>query len=109
MNLILLEPHELAADRTTAISGARALHLISVLKVAPGDEVRIGLLDAAIGVGTVREVSPGRVTMSCVFDGIPPRPAVDLLLALPRPKVLRRLWAQVAALGVDRIILTNAE
>ena len=24
---------------------------------------------------------------------------------MPRPKVLRRLWAQVAALGVDRIIL----
>jgi len=34
---------------------------------------------------------------------------VDLLLALPRPKVMRRLWAQLAALGVGRIILTNAE
>jgi RsmE family RNA methyltransferase len=34
---------------------------------------------------------------------------VDLLLALPRPKVLRRLWAQFAALGVGQIILTNAE
>ena len=38
----------------------------------------------------------------------PSRPPVDLLLALPRPKVLRRLWAQIAALGVGRIILTNA-
>ncbi len=35
-------------------------------------------------------------------------PAVDVLLALPRPKVLRRLWAQLAALGVGRIMLTNA-
>jgi RsmE family RNA methyltransferase len=34
---------------------------------------------------------------------------VDVLLALPRPKVLRRLWAQIAALGVGRIVLTNAE
>src|SRR5207302_9133919 len=34
--------------------------------------------------------------------------AVDLLLALPRPKVLRRLWAQLSALGVGQIILTNA-
>jgi RsmE family RNA methyltransferase len=33
---------------------------------------------------------------------------VDLLLALPRPKVLQRLWAQLAALGVGRIILTRA-
>jgi RsmE family RNA methyltransferase len=27
---------------------------------------------------------------------------------VPRPKVLRRLWAQLAALGVGRLILTNA-
>ena len=33
---------------------------------------------------------------------------MDLLLALPRPKVMRRLWSQLAALGVGRIILTNA-
>jgi len=29
-------------------------------------------------------------------------------MALPRPKVMRRLWSQLAALGVGRIILTNA-
>ena len=34
---------------------------------------------------------------------------IDLLLAVPRPKVMRRLWAQIAALGVGQIILTNAE
>jgi RsmE family RNA methyltransferase len=48
--------------------------------------------------------------VECTFeDGLPPRPPVDLLLALPRPKVMRRLWAQLAALGVGRILLTNAE
>src|SRR5262245_4347874 len=47
--------------------------------------------------------------MRCVFETtIPPRLLVDVLLALPRPKVLNRLWAQLAALGVGRIILTNA-
>ncbi len=39
---------------------------------------------------------------------MPARPPVDLLLALPRPKVLQRLWAQVAALGVGRVMLCNA-
>jgi len=33
---------------------------------------------------------------------------VDLLLALPRPKVLRRLLADLACLGVGAIHLTNA-
>ena len=31
-----------------------------------------------------------------------------MLLALPRPKVMRRLWSQLAALGVGQVILTNA-
>jgi len=36
-------------------------------------------------------------------------PPVDLILALPRPKVMRRLWAQLSAIGVGRIVLVNAE
>jgi RsmE family RNA methyltransferase len=48
--------------------------------------------------------------LRCALDADPPpRPAIDLLLAVPRPKVMRRLWAQIAALGVGQIILTNAE
>jgi len=67
------------------------------------------MLDGSFGTGTVEAVNDGRVTMRCVFDAdAPPRPRVDVLLALPRPKVLRRLWAQFAALGVGQIILTNA-
>ncbi len=33
---------------------------------------------------------------------------MDVLLAVPRPKVLRRLLASAAALGVDRLVLLNA-
>jgi RsmE family RNA methyltransferase len=61
-------------------------------------------------VATVQTVEDGAVHLRCAFaPGVPQRPRVDLLLALPRPKVMRRLWAQVAALGVGRIMLTNAE
>ena len=52
---------------------------------------------------------PRGVSLTCAFEAAPPpRPRVDLLLALPRPKVLRRLWSQVAALGVGQVMLTNA-
>jgi RsmE family RNA methyltransferase len=109
LNLILLEAGEVR-DAEVALSDARARHLRSVLKVAPGDDVRIGVLDGARGVGTVQSVTDETVTLRCAFETATPlRPRVDLLLALPRPKVMRRLWAQVAALGVGRIILTNAE
>ena len=110
MNLILLHPEELGADRTAHLSDARARHLRTVLRVTPGSEVRVGIVDGAAGVGTVIEIAGETIALRCAFEATaPPRPQVDLMLALPRPKVMRRLWAQVAALGVGRIILTNAE
>lgn len=110
MNLIILEPGEVGDSGDVILSGTRAAHLLNVLKVTPGQAVRVGLLDGPLGVGSVESTGDGRVTVRCVFDAdTPPRPRVDVLLALPRPKVMRRLWAQLAALGVGQIILTNAE
>ena len=110
MNLILLEPGEVGDGGALSLSGVRAGHLLKVLKVAPGHRVRVGVLDGPCGVGTVQSIAGGTVELRCAFDAtLPPRPRVDLLLALPRPKVMRRLWAQIAALGAGQIILTNAE
>jgi 16S rRNA (uracil1498-N3)-methyltransferase len=110
VNLIILEPNELHDDGGVTLSGARAAHLINVLKVTTGQRVRVGVVDGPRGTGDVRSVGDDVVALRCEVEAsIPPRPRVDLLLALPRPKVMRRLWAQIAALGVGRIILTNAE
>jgi RsmE family RNA methyltransferase len=109
VNLVILEERDLLDSGVVTLADGRAAHLLGVLKVAPGHAVRVGLLDGPLGVGTVESTEGGRVILRCAFDaGVPARPAVDLLLALPRPKVMRRLWAQLAALGVGQIILTNA-
>lgn len=109
MNLILCEAAEIQEGGTIALTGVRAAHVREVLRVAAGDEVRVGIVDGPSGRGTVVSIADDRVDLRCQFDDrIPPRPAIDLLLALPRPKVMRRLWAQLAALGVGRIVLTNA-
>jgi RsmE family RNA methyltransferase len=110
MNLILLEAPEISGSGDVTLDDARGSHLTRVLKVSAGQQVRVGLVDGNFGTGTVTAARDGSVTLRCVFDGpCPPRPRVDLLLALPRPKVMRRLWAQLAAIGVGQIILTNAE
>jgi 16S rRNA (uracil1498-N3)-methyltransferase len=110
VNLILLDERDALDSGRVTLADARAAHLLTVLKVTPGDTVRVGLLEGPLGMGAVESVDDGRVTLRCAFDAeVPPRPRVDVLLALPRPKVMRRLWAQLAALGVGQIILTNAE
>ncbi|MGF1464613.1 MAG: 16S rRNA (uracil(1498)-N(3))-methyltransferase [Sandaracinaceae bacterium] len=131
MNLILIEPPELEAGAgaaagveagtpaegersarrgTVRLRDRRARHLIDVLGVTPGATVRVGLLDGPLGEGEVIAVGRGEVSLRCRFErGVPPRPRVDLLLAMPRPKVLKRLWAPLASLGVGRVLLTRAE
>jgi 16S rRNA (uracil1498-N3)-methyltransferase len=109
MNLVLLTPSEIDAQGNVVLVDRRHEHLTSVLRVDPGQTVRIGVIDGPRGTATVEQVNGERIELRCTLETeTPPRPAVDLLLALPRPKVLRRLWAQLAALGVDRIVLTNA-
>lgn len=111
MNLVLIEADEIDEAGNARLSGARATHLLNVLRVAHGHDVRIGIVDGPTGVGTVASIGDdGAVELRCTLEAdVPPRPVIDLLLAVPRPKVMRRLWAQIAALGVGRIILTNAE
>jgi RsmE family RNA methyltransferase len=110
VNLVILEPDEISDSGDVRLDGARGAHLVDVLRVAIGQQVRVGILDGAQGVGTVQSISGQTVALHCALEPtVPPEPRVDLLLALPRPKVMRRLWAQIAALGVGQIILTNAE
>lgn len=109
MNLVLLEHHELDRSGQATLADSRAAHLLGVLRVTAGSAVRVGVVNGPQGIAHVTAVDPPRVTLHCSLDDTPPPvPPVDILLALPRPKVLRRLWAQLAALGVGRIILTNA-
>ncbi|MBL7016743.1 MAG: 16S rRNA (uracil(1498)-N(3))-methyltransferase [Kiritimatiellales bacterium] len=110
MNLILISPEEAAPDNVVQLTDGRAAHIRTVLRAEPGKTLRIGLLNGPFGAGTVEQISEESVTLSCVWEAaLPPRPPIDLLLAMPRPKVLKRLWAQFAALGVGRIFITNAE
>jgi 16S rRNA (uracil1498-N3)-methyltransferase len=109
MNLILCEASEVGADGLISLAGVRAAHIRGVLRAKQGDTLRIGIVDGPRGRGEVVALDDNRAVLRCELDTtVAPAPAVDLLLAVPRPKVLRRLWAQLAALGVGRIILTNA-
>ena len=112
MNLILLEPGEVSPDGRARLADRRAAHIVTVLRGTAGREIRVGVVDGPMGTATVLETdasAPG-VELQCVFDRVvPERPPVDVLLALPRPKVMRRLWTQLSAIGVGRIMISNAE
>lgn len=109
MNLLLLEPDELAADGTATVTGRRLRHAREVLHLQAGASLRVGVLSGAIGRGEVLALEVDRLVLRFeALDPPPRRPGIDLLLAMPRPKALKRLLPAIAALGVDRVALVNA-
>jgi RsmE family RNA methyltransferase len=108
MNILLLDPAELDADGRARIEGRRAEHIRWVLAKGIGDEVRAGIEGGGLGTATI-EQTPGRaVVVRCQCDDPPPaKGPVHVVLALPRPPVLRRLLGHLTALGVPRITLLH--
>ena len=107
MNRILFEPGE-RDGQSVALRDRRARHIREVLRAKPGDTLRVGELGSLLGTARVESLDGDEARLAVVLDQAAPEPWIDLLLALPRPKALGRLWAQLAALGVGRIILINA-
>jgi RsmE family RNA methyltransferase len=109
MNRILLAPDELTDNGVIWLRDRRSRHIRSVLSGKIGDSLRVGVLDGASGEATILATEPEGVQLQCFFDQPPlPSTGVSVLLALPRPKVMRRLWAPLASLGIEHIVLINA-
>jgi RsmE family RNA methyltransferase len=109
VNLLLLEPGELAPDGTARLAGRRARHVHAVLRVAAGDSIRAGVVGGRMGEAEVLALSADEVVLAPRLDLDPPPPApVALLLALPRPKILRRALQAAASMGVKRIVLAGS-
>ena len=106
MNIILLQEPDRLGDDTFRVTGSRARHVTRVLRSSEGDTVRVGLLEGPLGSATVVRADEETVELAARLDAEPPpRPRLDLILAIPRPKALVRLLPQIAALGVDRLVL----
>jgi RsmE family RNA methyltransferase len=74
-----------------------------------GDELSVGVLGSRIGLGTVTALSKSLLEMDVRLEKEPPRKLpLTLILALPRPKVLKRVLRSAGAMGVKRIILLNS-
>jgi RsmE family RNA methyltransferase len=109
VNLILLfEDDFVGADRVR-LTGRRLEHVTRVHRVTVGEELIAGVANGRIGRGTVTRLDEAALELQIVLDTDPPPPLpITLILALPRPKVLNRVIAGAASLGVKRIVLINS-
>jgi len=109
MNIILLAPEDWLDENTVCLDDRRHEHIRSVLKAEIGDALRVGLLDGLRGSGTVIKLSDERTHLQVDLVDTPlPRHPCDLILALPRPKMLRRVFRTAAEMGVAHLYLINS-
>ena len=109
MNLLLLAPDEIAGDGTALLTGRRHEHARAVRQVQAGETIRVGVRGGMCGTGEVVSEGPEGLRLRLTLDHEPPpRSGVSLVLAIPRPKALKRIIPAVASLGVERVVLINA-
>ncbi|HTJ41266.1 MAG TPA: RsmE family RNA methyltransferase [Kofleriaceae bacterium] len=108
MNLLLFEPDELAGG-AAVLRDRRAAHVREVLRASAGTTLRAGVVRGPVGTAEVIEITADHVTLAFEARGDASAPApIDLILAVPRPKVLRRVLQFAASCAVRRIDLINA-
>ena len=110
MNLILLYANDTWSGSSCFLAnGRRAEHIRTVLRAVVGDTLRVGLYGGAQGSARVEHMDHEGVTLSVqLTEAPPPRHRFDVVLALPRPKMLRRILRTVAEFGVSNLYLINS-
>lgn len=109
MNLILLEPNDfIDSSGRVRLSGRRHKHILEVHKARSGQRLSVGLINGKIGEGKVLEIGASTLEMEVSLKCNPPDPLpLTLVLALPRPQVIKRVLLCASSLGIKKIVLLN--
>ena len=109
MNIILLEQADWLSHDQVALNDRRYIHLRDILKTDIGAMVKVGMLNGDVGTGEVTSIDNHGARLRVTLDQAPPpRHPSDIVLSLPRPKMLRRVLRTVAEMGVNTLHLVNS-
>ncbi|MEG5265261.1 16S rRNA (uracil(1498)-N(3))-methyltransferase [Pseudomonas sp. JDS28PS106] len=109
MNLLLLEEADFISADRVVLRDRRLTHMQDVHRCAVGDSLRVGRIGGLLGTAEVLRLEKHEAELRVSLDTPPPaKLPLTLLLALPRPKMLRRVFQTVATMGVSRVVLLNS-
>jgi RsmE family RNA methyltransferase len=109
VNLLLLEEADFIAADRVVLRDRRLKHMQEVHRSEVGDSLRVGRVDGLLGSAQVLRLEAREAELSVSFEhAAPDKLPLTLILALPRPKMLRRVFQTVATMGVPKVILINS-
>lgn len=109
MNIVLLDPRQTESDLWSITSKRQLEHLQTHLEIKVGDTLKVGIREGKRYLTEVMNASEKSVYLKPIQEELVPKKLpVTLIVALPRPKVLRRLIMDAVTLGVEKIILIHS-
>ena len=109
MNLILLHQEDFTSENQAIIDGRRAKHIRTVHRAQQGDTLTVGVKNGPMGTGLVKEITESTISFETTLDIQPPKPAdCTLILALPRPKTLKKALHAALTMGVKKVYFINS-
>lgn len=109
MNIVLLDPRQTQSEIWTITSKRQLEHLSTHLDLQVGDRLKVGIKNAGRYLTEVLEITDTVVRIRPIHsEAVPEKLPVTLIVALPRPKVLRRLMMDAVTMGVAKIILLHS-
>lgn len=109
MNLLLFSAADRAEDGLVHITGRRLQHLLEVHGKDSGESVRVGEINGGMGTAQILSIDTRRAVLQPILNQTPPaKLPLVLVLALPRPKMLRRILRAVAEFGVAELHLIHS-
>jgi RsmE family RNA methyltransferase len=110
MNLLLLTADQITDGQATLNDPRRLKHIAEHLKLNVGDRIKVGVKDGLKGSAQVVSVNTQAIMLDDLqlTESPPPKLPVTLIVALPRPKVLRRVIMDAVTLGVEQVILLHS-
>jgi len=110
MNIVLLDANQDCSSDIWSIEDQRQIkHLNQHLQLRAGDTLKVGVRDGQRYLTEVQSITAQQIMLRPIqTESVPNKLPVHLILALPRPKVLRRMIMDAVTLGVERISLIHS-
>ena len=109
MNIVLLEAEQTQSEFWKIDSPRQLQHLRQHVQLNAGDTLKVGIRNGQRYLTEVVTISEQHILLRPIqVEAVPAKLPVHLILALPRPKVLRRIIMDAVTLGVQRISLIHS-
>jgi RsmE family RNA methyltransferase len=108
LNIILFHPAEV--EHPLSRRDVRASHILEVLRLRPGGKFDAGVINGAMGKGSLDAINDDALILSFSWEKTPPLLCpIHLLIGLPRPQTARDLLREATSIGVASLHFVRSE